>query len=84
MLRLDVELRTAGGKRLGLLARLRDLLPGRYAFGLTGHGPTGQLLDPRPLRAARARLADRRRPAERPETHIQDPLTPRRRPIRPE
>ena len=46
VLRLDVELRTAGGKRLGLLARLRDLLPGRYAFGLTGHGPTGKLLEP--------------------------------------
>jgi hypothetical protein len=46
VLRLDVELWTAGGKRLGLLARLRDLLPGRYAFGLTGHGPTGHLLHP--------------------------------------
>jgi len=46
VLRLDVELRTAAGKRLGLLARLRDLLPGRYAFGITGHGPNGQLLDP--------------------------------------
>ena len=46
MLRLDVELRTAAGKRLGLLARLRDLLPGRYAFGITGHGPNGQLLEP--------------------------------------
>jgi len=46
VLRLDVELWTIGGKRLGLLARLRDLLPGRYAFGLTGHGPAGQLLAP--------------------------------------
>jgi len=46
VLRLDVELWTVGGKRLGLLARLRDLLPGRYAFGLTGHGPNGQLLHP--------------------------------------
>jgi hypothetical protein len=46
VLRLDVELRTAAGKRLGLLARLRDLLPGRYAFGLTGHGPNGQVLKP--------------------------------------
>ena len=27
------------GKRLGLLARLRDVLPGRYALGLTGRGP---------------------------------------------
>jgi subtilisin family serine protease len=46
VLRLDVELWTVNGKRLGLLARLRDLLPGRYAFGLTGHGPTGKLLEP--------------------------------------
>jgi minor extracellular serine protease Vpr len=37
---LDVELWRAG-KRLGLLARLRDVLPGRFAFGLTGRGPGG-------------------------------------------
>ena len=46
VLRLDVELWTADGKRIGLLARLRDLLPGRYAFGLTGRGPGGAVLDP--------------------------------------
>ena len=38
--RLDVELWRAGSV-LGLLARLRDVLPGRYAFGLTGRGPRG-------------------------------------------
>jgi minor extracellular serine protease Vpr len=43
--RLDVELWRAG-KRLGLLARLRDLLPARVAIGLTGRGPTGARLDP--------------------------------------
>jgi subtilisin family serine protease len=43
-LRLDVELLTKSGKRLGLLARVRDLLPGRYAFGLTGRGPNGKVL----------------------------------------
>ena len=43
--RLDVELWRAG-KRLGLLARLRDLLPARVAIGLTGRGPTGAPLDP--------------------------------------
>jgi hypothetical protein len=32
------------GDDLGLLARLRDLLPGRYAFGLTGRGPGGNVL----------------------------------------
>jgi hypothetical protein len=38
--RLDVELWRAG-RRLGLVARLRDVLPGRYAFGVTGRGPRG-------------------------------------------
>ena len=38
--RLDVEL-WRGDERLGVLARLRDVLPGRYAFGLTGRGPRG-------------------------------------------
>jgi minor extracellular serine protease Vpr len=41
--RLDVWL-WRGKNRLGLLARLRDLLPGRIAFGLTGRGPDGTLL----------------------------------------
>src|SRR5206468_196317 len=44
VLRLDVELWTEDGKRLGLLTRLRDLLPGRYAIGLTGRGPGGKVL----------------------------------------
>lgn len=48
--RLDVEL-WRGRERLGLLARLRDVLPGRYAFGLTGRGPGG-----RPLPAGAYRL----------------------------
>jgi subtilisin family serine protease len=43
---LDVDLWRADGTRVGLLARLRDLLPGRYTFGLTGRGPDGQLLPP--------------------------------------
>ena len=43
---LDVELWTDDGKRLGVLARLRNLLPGRYAFGLTGRDPMGRVLDP--------------------------------------
>ena len=42
--RLDIVLVTASGKKLGVLAQLRDLLPGRYAFGLTGRGPGGQIL----------------------------------------
>lgn len=47
--RLDVEL-WRDGKRLGLLARLRDVLPGSYAFGLTGRGPEGETLAPGPYR----------------------------------
>ena len=45
--RLDIELWDATEKklsRLGLLARLRDLLPGRYAFGLSGRDPHGKVL----------------------------------------
>ena len=42
--RLDLRLGTASGEDLGLLTRLRDLLPGRYAFGLTGRGPGGNVL----------------------------------------
>jgi hypothetical protein len=41
---LELELWTAAGRRLGVLARLRDVLPGRYAYGLTGRGPHGKLL----------------------------------------
>ncbi|MEX0674355.1 MAG: S8 family serine peptidase [Gaiellaceae bacterium] len=44
--RLDVELWTLAGERLGLLARVRDLLPGRYTFGLTGRDPDGVALAP--------------------------------------
>jgi hypothetical protein len=43
--RLDVEL-WRGGERLGLLARLRDLLPAQVAIGLTGRDPSGAPLDP--------------------------------------
>lgn len=43
--RLDLEL-WRGDRNLGVLVRLRDLLPGRYAFGLTGRDPTGEQLDP--------------------------------------
>ena len=43
---LDVVLWTASGRRIGLLARLRDLLPGRYQFGLTGRDVAGSELEP--------------------------------------
>jgi Subtilase family len=43
---LELELWTTQGKKLGVLASLRDLLPGRYAFGLTGRDANGKLLPP--------------------------------------
>ena len=48
--RLDVLLLDRDGEVLGLLARLRDVLPGQYAFGLTGRGPDGLRLEPGPYR----------------------------------
>jgi minor extracellular serine protease Vpr len=42
--RLDMNLTTAYGTSPGLLVRMRDLLPGRYAFGLTGRDPQGNKL----------------------------------------
>ena len=41
---LDLELWSPAGGRIGLLARLRDVLPGRYSYGVTGRDPTGQVL----------------------------------------
>ena len=43
---LDVLLYRSDGTAVGLLARLRDVLPGRYTFGITGRAPDGQLLPP--------------------------------------
>jgi minor extracellular serine protease Vpr len=42
--RLDMTVTSAYGTTLGLLVRMRDLLPGRYAFGLTGRDPNGNVL----------------------------------------
>lgn len=41
--RLDVEL-WQGRRRLGLLVRVRDLLPGRYVVAVTGRDPSGARL----------------------------------------
>jgi hypothetical protein len=35
-----------GDRRLGLLALVRDMLPGRYSFGITGRGVNGRRLPP--------------------------------------
>jgi len=43
---LDIDLARADGKSVGLLARMRDVLPGSYTFGLTGRGPGGRPLSP--------------------------------------
>jgi hypothetical protein len=42
--RLDIELFNALGDDLGLLARLRDVLPATYVFGLTGRDAAGAVL----------------------------------------
>src|SRR3954447_18228692 len=44
--RLDVVLWRADGTQVGTLALLRDVLPGRYTFGLTGRDADGQRLAP--------------------------------------
>ena len=36
----------ATARKLGILAQLRDLLPGRFAFGLTGRDANGDTLEP--------------------------------------
>ena len=42
---LVLKLRAEDGTRLGILAQLRDLLPGRFAFGLTGRDANGDTLE---------------------------------------
>ncbi len=61
--RFEFRLYRKGGGYLGLLASLRDLLPGRYRFAITGRHPGGARLTAGGLRARAARLAHARRPA---------------------
>ena len=42
--KVEVALWNAAGRYLGVLARMRDVLPGRYVFGLTGRSPAGATL----------------------------------------
>ncbi|MDX6542642.1 MAG: hypothetical protein QOK32_245, partial [Gaiellaceae bacterium] len=42
--RLDIELWTADGKDMGLLVRVRDVIPGQLQFALTGRDPFGNRL----------------------------------------
>ncbi len=41
---LEVQLRRRNGELVGVLATRREVLPGRYTFGLTGRGPEGERL----------------------------------------
>ena len=43
---LTAEVAARGGKPLGVVARLRDLLPGRYAIRVTGRDTSGKALRP--------------------------------------
>jgi subtilisin family serine protease len=43
---LVLHLRGSHGERLGILAQLRDLLPGRFTVGLTGRDADGDTLEP--------------------------------------
>jgi minor extracellular serine protease Vpr len=42
--RLDLVLSSLTGGQIGVLASMRDVLPGRYSYGVTGRDPTGHLL----------------------------------------
>jgi hypothetical protein len=44
--KVDVQLWNADNLFLGVLARMRDVLPGHYVFGLTGRDPAGSTLSP--------------------------------------
>ena len=61
---LSLELLDSDGNELGTLATLRDLLPGRYAFGLTGRTPAGNTLAARHVPPACHRGTEPPRPRE--------------------
>jgi hypothetical protein len=44
--KVEVTLWNGDGRYLGVLARMRDVLPGHYVFGLTGRSPAGAALAP--------------------------------------
>ncbi len=44
--KVEVGLWNEDGRYLGVLARIRDVLPGHYVFGLTGRSPAGSTLAP--------------------------------------
>jgi subtilisin family serine protease len=44
--RLELQLSRQDGRKVGVLAELRNLLPGQFLYGLTGRGPGGKKLRP--------------------------------------
>ena len=72
---LTVEVAARGGKPLGVVARLRDLLPGRYAIRVTGRDTSGK-----PLRPGRYVLTLRAWPTDASEGS--EPATVQRIPFR--
>ncbi len=62
---LNLELLDSDGNDLGTLATLRDLLPGRYAFGLTGRTPAGNTLQAGTYRLRVTAVPSLRGPASR-------------------
>ena len=72
---LDVDLWRADGTRIGLLVRLRDVLPGRYTFGLTGRDPSGKPLPPGKYVVKIVGYPVEGRPLEPPPTTVHPQMT---------
>ena len=83
VLRLDVELWTDKGKRLGPAHPAARPAPRPLRDRADRPWPRGQAARARRLPAARLRLADRRRPADRAVGAIHDPVIPDARSHRP-
>jgi minor extracellular serine protease Vpr len=67
---LRLELFDSHGTDLGTLATLRDLLPGRYAFGLTGRTPAGNSLAPGVYRLRVTAIPSLAGPVSRENVHF--------------
>ena len=70
--RLDLELWSPEGGRIGLLARLRDVLPGRYSLRSHGPRPDGRRASERGLPAPARRLRHRCGPADHQNDRFHD------------
>ena len=63
------------GSKLGILAQLRDLLPGRYAFGLTGRDANGDTLEPGKYRLLLTAYPTGQGPPSRGDRAVHDSVT---------